>query len=46
MEDNLKEIESYHATGNMEKADHYKKYAREIIKRMWGEEYLNRINLE
>jgi len=39
-------VETYKAAGNAERADYYRKYAREIIKRMWGEEYLQIINLE
>lgn len=39
-------VESYKAADNAERADYYRKYAREIIKRMWGEEYLQMINLE
>ncbi|HER08357.1 MAG TPA: hypothetical protein ENO20_05535 [Bacteroides sp.] len=39
-------VESYKAVGNTDRANYYRKYAREIIKRMWGEEYLQVINLE
>jgi len=39
-------VESYKAIGDTDRAGYYRNYAREVIKRMWGEEYLERINLE
>lgn len=35
-------IESYQAIGNQHKAVYYKKYGREVIKRVWGDKYISK----
>lgn len=39
-------IKAYEALGNEKKAGYYKDYITEVVKRIWGEEYLNMINLD
>lgn len=38
-------IESYQAIDNQHKVDYYRIYAREVIKRTWGEEYIDKLKL-
>jgi len=38
-------IESYQAIGNQNKVDYFKKYGKEVIKRIWGNEFLNKLKL-
>ena len=39
-------IEAYEALRNEKKAGYYKDYITEVVKRIWGEEYLSMINLD
>ena len=39
-------IEAYEALGNEKKASYYKDYITEVVKRIWGEEYLHMINVD
>jgi universal stress protein E len=39
-------ISAYHSIGNQNQADYYRKYAREIIKRTWGDEYLGKMDID
>lgn len=38
-------IKAYEATGNKKKANYYKEYIKEVIERIWGTEYLDKISL-
>jgi tetratricopeptide (TPR) repeat protein len=39
-------IETYKAMGNVNKVNSYRDYAREVVKRIWGEKYLTDFELE
>lgn len=38
-------IETHKALGNDNKVTHFRSYAKEIVKRLWGDEYLEKFNL-
>ncbi len=39
-------IKAYEAAGNEKKANYYKDYMKEVVERIWGDEYINMINLD